>query len=119
MACDGPNSSKWDGEACIQSAHQTSCDEINETTCYYAALEFSPPSWLGGQFVDKGAEEGDFRIDTPVPELGIKAGDIMRRLNGRVPTAKAILKFTTARPASDGSCLRMASDDRIELCLWR
>lgn len=119
MGCFGPDSTKWDGEACISTAQQTSCDEPNAQTCFYAALQFSPPQWLGGQF-PKGTESGDFQVgDVGIPELGINPRDVIGLLNGVVPTSAAILSFTPTSPATAGSCTRRAGagDSRLEVTL--
>jgi hypothetical protein len=94
---------------------------VNQTTCYYAGLQFSPFGWCGGQFVDKDAEAGDFRIDLPGPlaEIGVRAGDVVSRLNGQTPTAKVLLSFTQDKPASSASCKRLTHDKRIEINLYR
>jgi hypothetical protein len=129
MACTGPDQTKWDGETCVGTSHQTSCDSLNQATCFYADLQFeeggqgviSPErQYCGGQFVDK-SDCGDFRIDTPGPlaKLSVKAGDVVVKLNGKKPTAKVILSYTATKPATAGLCTRTTDDSRIEVCLFR
>lgn len=120
MACsNGPDNTAWDGTQCVSTPQQTSCDSVNQTTCYYACLQFSPIQYLGGQF-PKGTESGDFQVgDVGIPELGINPRDVIGLLNGVVPTSAAILAFTAAFPATQGSCYRRAGvgDNRLEVTL--
>lgn len=131
MGCNGPDSTKWDGETCISAAQQTSCDSINETTCFYADLEIqglharglgvSTGPWFGGQFVKKGADSGDFRVDLPGPlaALGVQAGDVVCQINGRKPTGKALLLFTPKDPARRVEVTRTSVNGFIKLSLYR
>ncbi len=135
MACTGPNNEKWDGETCVGTPAQTSCDGVNMTTCFYADLQFEEGGeslangdrkYFGGQFIEpksksSDGESGMFRIDLvgPLEILGINPGEIIYQLNGKNPTAKAILSFTKEKPARSAGVYRSTDEKEISLYLYR
>src|SRR5258706_12342171 len=127
--CGGPNNSKWDGERCVTSGAQTSCDSIAEDTCYYAALldgitgNESEIYWLGGRFLDDGRFEIGLLVSTAGNALDfsehgllapteLRIGDKINLLNGKKIKQKAFMAFKPKSPCrsiwvcrgSDGFC---------------
>lgn len=130
--CDGPNGSRWDGERCV-SGSQTSCDEINQTTCFYAAYQDgvaggeSESYYLSGHFLDDGRFEVGGLIDAVgnaieiaksglFSSTGLQAGDRISHLNGKKIKQKAFMAFTPKSPFRSARVCR-DSNGSIELIL--
>lgn len=135
--CDGPNGSRWDGERCVTGS-QTSCDELNQTTCFYAVLQAfqngAVPGddeihYLGGQFLDDGRFEvgvlvseskviADIASYVLLAHCGLRIGDKISHLNGKKIGPKAFMSFTPKAPALSARVCR-GSDGSVELILRR
>lgn len=131
LNCGGPDNTKWDGERCVTSGAQTSCDELAQDTCYYAALidgvgEGNEIYYLGGRFLDDGRLEVGALLDAArvamdltqhwLGRTGLQVGDKIDLLNGRKVKPRAFLAFTPKYPFRSARVCR-GSDGSVELIL--
>lgn len=100
--CSGPTGEAWSASqnGCASQAN-TSCDSVNQTTCYYAGLIGGGD--IGGVFDKK---TGIFIIGYTGPIPDIQKGDQLRAMGAatakrltNVRTAGSLTKYTKARPA--------------------
>jgi hypothetical protein len=100
--CPGPDGTAWSSSqsTCVGNSN-TSCDSVNQSTCYYANL--LDGGWFGGTF---DRTSGLFRIYNPGPLPGVQKGDQLRALgagNARrltnLRSPRLLTRYTKARPA--------------------
>lgn len=117
--CGGPDGFKWDGERCVSSSGQTSCDSVAGETCWYAFLiDGGKVAWFSGRFI---AGQG-LKISDPsaLASVGINAGDVIDRLNGVLLSGETILlaelaPFTETNPATVFSATHLLGKTQLTL----
>ena len=120
--CTGPTNESYNValHSCVGSTQQTSCDEANQDTCYYAFLidGGDKASWCSGTYV---AGQG-WKIHTPdlLANLGVNAGDIVDQVNGVPITsgdqlASLLNPYTEAAPASVFSVTHLSGRYQLSL----
>lgn len=114
--CSGPDGTRWEPsvQTCGSTVQQTSCDDIAQTTCFYAYIQLisnplkaQAPTFFGGTFEEN--ESGPFivRCVGDLAELGIKEGTVLHTINGHPITPKSLFRYTLDCPArvAEFSCV--------------